>query len=192
MSGKRRIFNNDNLAETKIVSSLADKSNLYPNSISACGCLIYKKTKGTSLVQPSDPEASGKLQLLLISYADPKWNKLDDFGGQVDENDETVDDTIARETSEETNGVINEEFITEQFENDDNYNVFYNAKSKYYVAVLEVGNDFYPDTSVFGTLEETDKINRTIGWYDYLTVKNKMAVRLTSNIDLMTFLDELV
>jgi 8-oxo-dGTP pyrophosphatase MutT (NUDIX family) len=72
-----------------------DKSKLYKNTISACGCLFYKIV-------------NNKLKLLLISYSDPKWPKLDDFGGTIDEDDDNIIDAIVRETLEESNYKIKE------------------------------------------------------------------------------------
>ena len=66
----KKIFNFDNLSE-----STTDKKVTYSNAISAGGCLFFRK---------SDQH------LLLIEYADPKWSKLDDFGGKVDIEDETI------------------------------------------------------------------------------------------------------
>ena len=175
MSTQRRIFNYDDMIETKLISSLADKKNLYSNSISACGCLIYKNT------------GAGK-QLLLISYEDPKWNKLDDFGGRIDESDSSIFDAIARETSEETNGVLSHDFIKEKL--DGNNKSFYNNYSKYYVVAIEVDRNFCLNTNIFGDFEDADKIKRTVGWHNFKNVKEDLALRLKNNNDLMKFLEE--
>ena len=117
MEGSRKIFNFDDLNESKI-TKMSDKKNLYVNTISAAGCLFYKET------------VSGK-QILLIKYADPNWSLLDDFGGKVDEKDVTIYDTIVRETMEETNNVINESHIRSLIM-DKNTKYFYNKQSKYH------------------------------------------------------------
>jgi ADP-ribose pyrophosphatase YjhB (NUDIX family) len=171
----RKIFNFDNQNESKIIESLTNKHLLYKNSISACGCLFFRIH-------------NKKLQLLLIKYAEPNWPRLDDFGGQIDELDNSVKDAISRETSEETNNVITKEFMNTHLIIS---NSFYNKVSKYYVVVSQVDNDFYPDTNIFGNFEETDKINRTISWFDYDIIKDELAFRLLNNYDLINYLDEI-
>jgi hypothetical protein len=175
MDKSRRIFNYENLTETKIVSSLDAKQELYPKSISAGGCLFYKKV-------------AGQIKLLLTSYPDPKWNKLDDLGGRSDHNDNTIFETIIRETMEESNNMIDVRFLLEKIKSND-YRSFYNLKSKYYIMLVEVDDDFSKDTSIFGTFEKTDKIVRYINWYDYDTAKPKLALRLSICNDLINYLD---
>lgn len=178
MSTARKIFNYEDMSESKVVSSLGDKKNLYTYSISACGCLFYRRVKGS-------------IQLLLISYADPGWPRLDDFGGRVDESDESIADAISRETEEETNKVIDSNFMQDLLSDNSNYLDFYNKESKYYVVLIEVDESFHPDTKVFGDFENCDKISRTIDWHDYLTVKPKLAMRLLCNLDLIEHLNSL-
>jgi len=171
----RKIFNFDNKLESKIITP-GEKSSQYENSISACGCLFYRIY-------------NAKLQLLLISYLDPKRPRFDDLGGKVDESDSDVNDTISREISEETNGVITYEFMqTHLHHNSTTTNIFYNKSSKYYVVVLQVDETFHPDTSVFGDFEETDRIHRVINWMDFKCAKRRLASRIVSNADLMKYL----
>lgn len=174
----RKIFNYDNLSESKI-SYLSRKNELYPNTISACGCMFYKIV-------------DNKLQLLLIKYDDPNWPLLDDFGGQIDEDDNTIIDAICRETSEETNNIITSDFIKDWIENDANIKTFYNKTSKYYSKIIETKNNFYPDTEIFGDFEITDKIKRTVKWFDYAEIKSTLAHRLAKNNDLIEYLDKIV
>lgn len=149
---------------------------LYQNSVSACGCLIYKIV-------------NNRLMLLLIKYADPNWPRLDDFGGQIDETDLTVFDAICRETSEETNGVINEEYINDLIENDKSIKTFYNKQSKYFLMLMETNKKFCSDTSKFGNIEVADKIKRQINWYNYSEIKNDLSFRLLNNKKLIEHLD---
>ncbi len=172
----RKIFNRDNMTQNKIVQSLGAKADLYENSISACGCLFYR-------IQ------NNKFQLLLISYSDPNWPKLDDFGGKIDNDDTSVFEAIARETSEETNDIISKEFMMELLPTINK--TFYNKQSKYFVAVSEVDNSFHNNTSTFGSFESTDKINRTVHWFNYEDIKPKLSLRLLANLDLIKYLDAL-
>ena len=171
----RKIFNFDNLAESKLVTDLADKTQIYTNSISACGCLFYKRG------------ANSEIELLLIAYADPNWPRLDDLGGKIDLTDETVDAAIAREVSEESNRMIEVDYIAHVHD----IPTFYNHQAKYVVKCIEVNNEFFPDTDLFGTVETHDNIERTIKWYKYTEIKTKLAYRLYYNKNLIEYLDNL-
>ena len=174
----RKMFNHDDLTQSVVLEN-NKKAILFENSISACGCLFYKLV-------------DGNLQLLLISYSDPGWPKLDDLGGKIDLTDSNVFEAIARETSEETNGVISKGFVLNLLNNNfDSVSTFYNKQSKYYMVLHEVDNNFYPDTSVFGNFEFTDKISRTIHWFDYAKIKHKMAIRLLGNVNLINYFESL-
>lgn len=177
MYKRRRIFNYDDLTQTKIVTSLGAKHELYENSISAGGCLFYKKVNNSK-------------ELLLISYSHYNVNKLDDLGGKSEIEDKTVFDMIIRETLEESNFIININFLQDKIFNKD-YRAFYNANSKYYILLIEVDESFYPDTSIFGNFEETDKIFRDIKWYEYDTVKSKLSARLLYCKDLINYLNHI-
>ena len=168
----RRIFNYDDFSETKIVSNM--KNNIYENTISACGCLIYKKNKN---------------ELLLISYEDPNWPNLDDFGGKIEKKDNTVFDTIIRETVEETNGIISKKYLKKIIKSK-KYTQFYNNFSKYLCIVIEVCDDFCTDTNVFGDTELHDNIKRSINWHSYQEIKSKLSHRLKNAKDLIAYLSD--
>jgi len=172
MSKLRKIFNYDNLSESKM-AQLNDYQNIYFNTISAAGCLFYKDDN----------------KLLLIEYADPNWTRLDDFGGVVDENDETIYDTIIRETAEETNNIIDEKLMKQLLENNDN-KYFYNKLSKYFFVLIRVDDYFFPNTYVFGIKEQHDQILRKVKWYDFEEIKQKLAYRLSNTKKLMSFLSK--
>jgi hypothetical protein len=145
---------------------------MYYNTISACGSLFYKLVDGI-------------LYLLLITYADPEWSRYDDFGGKIEFTDASVIDAIIRETSEETNDIINKKILRKC-----DYDDFYNRQSKYYNILIEVDDDFFPDTTIFGEFENTDRIKRTVDWHKYDDCKNNLAHRLLNNKKLINFLDD--
>jgi 8-oxo-dGTP pyrophosphatase MutT (NUDIX family) len=173
----RKIFNYDDISENKIIKSLADRNEIYENTISACGCMFYKIV-------------NNNLYLLLIKYADPNWSKYDDFGGVIDHSDDTLLDTIIREATEETNGVIDNLTINMYLDNDTT-KTFYNKNSKYYSLLFEVDDSFHYDTDVFGIFEEADKISRTVEWYKYTDVKQNLAFRISKNPELVNHLNYL-
>jgi ADP-ribose pyrophosphatase YjhB (NUDIX family) len=149
------------------------KAQLYPHTISACGCLFYRKQTQ---------------ELLLISYVDPGWPNYDDFGGTIDKNDETVNETIWREVAEETNGVISENDIKKILKSK-KYVKFYNEFCKYYFIAVNVDSNFHQETEEFGDLEETDKLPRTINWIKYDKALPKLATRLKNCAELINFLN---
>ena len=164
MSNKnRKIFNYDNIDESKIVSMLS-KNELFDKSISATGILFYKIVKNN-------------VKLMLIKYADKNWPKLDDFGGRIDNTDDTVFDAAIRETEEETNKIITKDLIL-KISSDDNIKCFYNKTSKYFLHLIRVDEDFFSDTSIFGDFEEHDKIYRKVEWYDFKDCKTELSYRL--------------
>lgn len=138
--------------------------------ITAAGTLVYKSV-------------NYKPFLLLIQYQDPKWPKLDDFGGKCDLEDKNVYETIKRELSEETNG----KFTHEISENDPS---FYNPASKYFCVITQVGRHNYEDTSIFGSVEIKENIPRKINWYPYPECKDLLAQRLNCQ-DLFIFLNKI-
>ena len=170
----RKIFNFDNFNESTIVEST--KMNTYKNNISACGCLLYKIE-------------NGKINLLLIKYTDPKWPRLDDLGGQIDIKDNSIDEAINREMSEETNGILCFDKLRSLYK--ENCKSFYNRKSKYYFYAICVDNNFQNDTKVFGNLETHENIARTIGWYDYNSNKEMLAYRLFCCEDLINYFESI-
>jgi 8-oxo-dGTP pyrophosphatase MutT (NUDIX family) len=173
---KRRIFDHNDIKKSKVVNNLNSKIELFDESISATGCLFYKIV-------------DNKIKLLLIKYTDPRWKKLDDFGGKIDEPDKSVFDAAIRETTEETNNVISKNIVIDTMNNDANSTCFYNKTSKYYVHLMRVDDDFFNDTIVFGNFEKKDKISRTVGWYDLQENKHKLAYRIQSS-ELMRYLNE--
>ena len=164
----RRVFNFDNNSEYTDTLKHVE----YKNPVTACGCLFYRHNNG--------------IELLLISYSDPKWPRLDDFGGKIDITDSSIDNAITRETIEESNDVISTEIMNNILFSE----IFYNPSSKYVVKLVERGLDFYPDTSVFGAREIHDNIDRTIRWYKYRDIREQLAYRLYNNKELMDFLDK--
>lgn len=169
----RRIFNFDNQEESKVITSLKNKSALYPNTISASGCLFYR-------------DGQDEKELMLIEYDDKNWIFLDDYGGQIDAPDQTLFDAIARETYEESNGLITKKMISDLLSG--KTRTFYSPFSKYYVIVVKVDDTFFPDTSIFGDTETHDKIKRKVSWYKFSDARKKLSQRLCGNKELMSFL----
>ena len=121
--------------------------------------------------------------MLLIKYDDPNWPKLDDFGGKVDISDKSIYDTILRELTEESNGVISSLSV-------DKCEQSYVYRSKYLSLLCKEDNNDYVSAN-FGDFEKTDNIRRTVDWYNYIEVKDELANRILYNKQLIEFLDSL-
>lgn len=165
----RKVFNYDNMNESQIGEKT--NMNVYTNNISACGCLLYKVV-------------DNNIKLLLIQYDDVNWPRLDDFGGQIDLTDNTIDECINRELLEETNNVLNLSMFNDKL-------CFYNQKSKYYFYLIKTSSEFLEDTTIFGDRELADNIGREINWYNYNDVKDKLAYRLLCCDKLIDYLNKI-
>ena len=132
-------------------------------TICACGCLFVNKQSK---------------KILLMQYLDVE-TKLDDFGGKVDHQDRDKFETICREVSEESNGIINRQIILNLTRTNKCFGC-YTESSKYFFLTIEVDDTFYPDTSIFGNREIYENINRVINWHNINDVlrNKKLAHRI--------------
>lgn len=102
--------------------------------------------------------------------------RYSDFGGKTDDDDSTIDDTIARELHEESNGGIRnkstKEFLTiGELKNMINENIqieIYIPFIKYIIKIVYFDDSKYDlDFNTIGTFEKKDKINRIVQWISY-------------------------
>lgn len=139
------------------------------NPISAVGVLFRKFIDNIPYV-------------LLMKYSNPKYNYLDDFGGKTDFEDKHPYDTAIRETLEESNNIINPSNLIMN----NKYRKFYNKRCKYLCYVVNVEEDFFKDTTIFGNVEIKENIGRTLHWYKVdEELFNKVSVRIKSYIKKM-------
>lgn len=132
-----------------------------------------------------------KLYVLLVHYEEEKYSKrYDDFGGIARSSDKSIIETIFRKVDEESNCQINRTELFEKIDGIDEL-CFCDRKSKYvlYLA-LNIG-EWYPDTSIFGTTQETTGWPRTVQWYEFDSIKNRLSIRLKINKKLMDYLTNL-
>jgi hypothetical protein len=170
----RKIFNFNDLEKYKIVYWPGSRKIFFENSISSAGCLFYKIH-------------SNKLYLLLNNYNNPSFLP-DDLGGKVELFDKSIFDTMRREVLEETNYIIDIFKIpTSQFKQ-----YFYLKFCKYYLSLIEVDDTFFPDTRIFGKKEIKEDVERNIQWFDYNDIKPYLSTRLSKNINLIKYLNNIV
>lgn len=148
----------------------------YP--IRAGGVMFYKKN-------------DDNIELLMIHNQDR--NRYEDFGGCTDEKDKSIEETIAREVDEESNGVFKKNDIIQRLRF---ARRAYCNSSKYLMYFVQVNNIEAVFTSnKFGNKETHDNISRTINWYpleDVLTedfiknlnprVNNKYVIKTIENL----------
>ena len=117
---------------------------------------------------------------VLLIKQDAK-DTLEDLGGRTDPADKDIFDTITREVNEESNDLIT-------FDSRDSYieHRVYVKDSKYLCIIVKITWDSIPDTTVFGSLEKTDNLKRTINWYRFT---NKLKSRLNFRIRDKTIYD---
>jgi 8-oxo-dGTP pyrophosphatase MutT (NUDIX family) len=134
--------------------------------ILAAGILFIKEEKGKKFV----------LMQKVIKQNKP--DEYSDFGGKIDEKDDTIIDTIARELGEELNyglyeKIKNENIYLETNEKLQNLitknivKLFYQKIAKYFVIIAKLPKNIMLDYEKIGTFEKLDKINRTVDWFLY-------------------------
>jgi 8-oxo-dGTP pyrophosphatase MutT (NUDIX family) len=102
----------------------------------------------------------GQLQLLLQE----KKGGFQDLGGKVEVGDTTVLDTIAREASEETNGLLDKEDLKSRLSTDEK-EYYYVAHSKYLFTILPATEkESVLEEGAFGSKEEGQGYERLIKW----------------------------
>jgi len=127
--------------------------------IRAGGVIIYRKI-------------NNQIELLLIKKLISNIERFEDIGGKTDKNDINELDTIARETCEETNSIIDEKIIKKQLKYSKSC---YNLKSKYVLYFIKANKYEKKLTStVFGNIETHDSIHRTIEWVNSKLIIDKM------------------
>ncbi len=129
----------------------------------AGGILFYKKINNEPYFLMIDNAYSGYLE---------------DIGGKTDEKDNNINSTIIREVDEETNSLINKEYVTMELLK--NYTKLYCKYSKYILYVVEA-DDYVSSLSTenFSDVEIHTGFNRKIYWYSREQVKNsKLNPRL--------------
>lgn len=124
------------------------KYGLESMDITAGGVLIYRNN-GSSI------------DFLLINSK----NMIEDFGGGIDESDEDIYDTVAREAYEESNGLLHKKTIRNRLLNAP---FVYTPKSKYILFIIKATKRESNLTSEeFGDTEFHDNIKRYVKWISY-------------------------
>jgi hypothetical protein len=134
------------------------------NQIRAGGLIFYRFTDDMK-----EPE------YLMIKSQD----KYEDFGGKTDLVDKCYQDTVLRETEEESNGILN---LNHTFDYVMNSTPVYYQRSKYVTYLIKTEINYKPDD--FGEKEYHDNIPRTVEWVSHSKLisskftKKKLHTRL--------------
>jgi len=122
------------------------------------------------------------IQFLMIKTKYKNYDRYEDIGGKTDKIDISELDTIAREVSEETNQIINQQIIKYQLTKSKS---IYIPHSKYLLYFVKANLYEQNLKSVyFGDKEIKDDIFRTIHWIDIKSfINNKLNFnpRITSD-----------
>jgi len=111
---------------------------------------------------------------ILVQYTERTVDNIkrmlyEDIGGKTDEIDKCINDTIIRETIEETNNIITKEMLEKYFSKENKY--IYLAKSKYYLVLIKVDDDIKNiDKRTFGK-EEINGKKRKFFWINSNIIK---------------------
>ncbi len=136
--------------------------------IRAGGIIFYKVDELTKQIK------------LLMQYTERtgidgiKRNVYEDIGGKTDEKDSNINDTIIRETVEETNNIITEEMMKEHFTK--KIHCIYSKKSKYCLLLIEANKNIIDiNRRTFGKEETSSGKLRQFHWID----SNRLITRGT-------------
>lgn len=131
--------------------------------VQAAGCLVYRINKDTNETE----------FLLIHNY---KRKLIEDFGGHVNPDDKNVFDTVARETNEESNYNLKFESVKKRVKKS-NMKV-YIKQSKYLIYFIKATDrESKLVKKDFGTIEELDKIKRTVKWYPVTKILQKDFIK---------------
>lgn len=106
---------------------------------------------------------NNELYLLFINIDD----KYEDFGGKTAPIDLSIYDTASREADEESNGILSKEIIHNLLPN----SPYFQNKTKYITYFVQLDQKY--DVSLFGNIEITDQIERTVEWIKFSDIKDK-------------------
>ena len=107
-------------------------------------------------------------EFLMIKY----MGNYEDFGGKTDKVDNCIEDTVAREADEESNGIFNQR---EVFKILKSRSGTYCKHSKYIVYVCKTCKKYNPVD--FGDREYHDDIERTVEWVPYSNLIDKKFIK---------------
>ncbi len=143
---------------------MSNRPTFYINDkpIRAGGVLFYYQdelTKNTKILVQYTERTVDNIKRMLY----------EDIGGKTDEIDKCINDTIIRETIEETNNIITKEMLEKYFSKENKY--IYLAKSKYYLVLIKVDDDIQNiDKRTFGK-EEINGKKRQFFWINGNIIK---------------------
>jgi hypothetical protein len=120
---------------------------------------------------------NGELYFLMIN----KNNIYEDFGGKIENSDETPEDMASREACEESNCLLDKEIIKRNII-ESSFNIY--IKHAKYVLYIFQANRYVEKlhSTQFGDAELHDNIKRTVEWISYEQfLTSKKHVRLCDN-----------
>ena len=107
----------------------------------------------------------GKKLLLQKVKGEDYW---EDFGGKTDKEDENIIETAFRETEEESNGMLNKEFLENLIKLNKKKCYYLLQNNTYFIYVIYVSRSVKDSLTPekFGDVEKHDGIRRRVEWVD--------------------------
>jgi len=92
----------------------------------------------------------------------------EDFGGKTDKEDEGIKETSFREADEESNGILNQEFLDQMIKLNKKKCYYLLQPNTYFLYVIYVSRTVKDmlTPEIFGDKEIHDNINRKVEWVD--------------------------
>jgi len=150
--------------------------------LAAAGIILYKMDKITNVPKFLMSKSNTRTK-------DPNVYIYEDFGGRIDKTDKSIEDVIAREAYEESNGILEKDYILSLVKKS---SILYKNYGKYGVYICETENDYNCDD--FGTVEKHDNINRTVEWVSFDTLlkdTNFLKINLHARLKFKEFFDKI-
>jgi hypothetical protein len=128
----------------------------------------------------------GELYLLLQNRLRKGRMVYEDFGGRMEESDASPLETILREASEESNGLLNCESLKQRIDAG-YYSEFYHQKGKYLFLVV-LATEEEKQIKDFGKKELYSKIERHVQWIKSSDLRKEI---LCERLHVNSFTDQL-
>jgi len=136
------------------------------NEIKAGGVMFYTYDK-----------KSRDLKFLMIKNR----NRYEDFGGKTDKVDLSIEETVAREVEEESNGIFKKSDIIDRIKDK---KPIYTKNSKYLIYFCKLKKNENYNADIFGDREFYENVPRTVEWLTYGALKNSSFVKDNLNFRL--------
>ena len=109
-------------------------------------------------------------------------NFWEDFGGKTDRGDKNIIETSFRECEEESNNILNKEYLMAQIEKNPSRCYYLLQNNKYFIYMIYVNRKEKDrlKSEIFGKCEKHDGIERVVEW---ISRNEKLHPRITTMLN---------